>query len=234
MAKAKSPPRRTTSGNVRASPPEQTVAPEEHRHMIEEAAYYRAQQRGFRGGDPVEDWLAAEREINRMLPNPQQQRQELLAYEKLRASVQKLLADAKDTLDADTIRQALDAARGQLKQLGEYTADTVEKAVTSVEKEMLGATRRMGARLENFSERSADIFYVWRDRGGQFLARAATAISGWVQQAGERVGQQTYHSGEIAASGTLECTACGERVVLASPAHLPACSKCRNTEFRRV
>jgi hypothetical protein len=33
-------------------------------HMIAEAAYYRAQQRGFIGGDPMGDWLAAEAEID--------------------------------------------------------------------------------------------------------------------------------------------------------------------------
>lgn len=32
-------------------------------HMIAEAAYYRALNRGFDGGDPNEDWFAAEREI---------------------------------------------------------------------------------------------------------------------------------------------------------------------------
>lgn len=33
--------------------------------MIATAAYYRAEHRGFTGGDPVEDWLAAEAEISR-------------------------------------------------------------------------------------------------------------------------------------------------------------------------
>jgi len=31
--------------------------------MIKEAAYFRAEERNFIGGDPVEDWLAAEAEI---------------------------------------------------------------------------------------------------------------------------------------------------------------------------
>ncbi|HJQ62519.1 MAG TPA: DUF2934 domain-containing protein [Burkholderiales bacterium] len=31
--------------------------------MIAEAAYYRAQQRGFSAGGEVDDWLAAEREV---------------------------------------------------------------------------------------------------------------------------------------------------------------------------
>jgi Protein of unknown function (DUF2934) len=35
--------------------------------MIAEAAYYRAQERGFIGGDPLADWLAAETEIIKAL-----------------------------------------------------------------------------------------------------------------------------------------------------------------------
>lgn len=33
-------------------------------HRIAEAAYFLAQQRGFTGGDPVQDWLEAERIID--------------------------------------------------------------------------------------------------------------------------------------------------------------------------
>jgi hypothetical protein len=35
--------------------------------MIAEAAYYRAQQRGFRGGDPLQDWIEAEAEVSTRL-----------------------------------------------------------------------------------------------------------------------------------------------------------------------
>ena len=41
--------------------------PDWHRQMIEEAAYFRAEARGFAGGDPVADWLAAEAEIDALL-----------------------------------------------------------------------------------------------------------------------------------------------------------------------
>jgi len=30
---------------------------------VAERAYFKAQARGFRGGDPVDDWLTAEREL---------------------------------------------------------------------------------------------------------------------------------------------------------------------------
>lgn len=36
----------------------------DRRRMIAEAAYYRALDRGFVGGNPEEDWLQAEQEIN--------------------------------------------------------------------------------------------------------------------------------------------------------------------------
>jgi hypothetical protein len=237
MAKTKSPTPRTSTS--RAAPsgsanPGGQIPTDERQRLIAEKAYFRAQARGFHGGDAIDDWLAAEREVNRLLPSPAQQKQELAAYRKLRGLIEKLLAESKDTLNADTIRQAIDDARSQMRQLGEYTADTIEKGIVSIEKEMLGATQRMGSRLENFSERSADLFYVWRDRGGQFLARAATAIGGWAQQVRGRIGQQTYRTGEMAAGGTLECTNCGERVMLETPAHVPLCPKCRKSEFRRV
>lgn len=202
--------------------------------MVEEAAYFRALERGFRGGNPIDDWLAAEREINRLLPSPQQQKQDLVAFEKLRAGVRKILADSRDTLNADTIRQALSETQAQLKQLGHETVDTIDRVATSVERDMLDATRRMGARLENYSAQSADVFDAWRDRGGQFLARAADAVRDWAQQVGARLGQYTYRTGEMAAAGTLECSACGERVVLETSAHVPLCPKCRRSEFRRV
>jgi len=41
--------------------------PEIHQEMIAESAYFRSKKRGFVEGDPVEDWLAAEAEINALL-----------------------------------------------------------------------------------------------------------------------------------------------------------------------
>ena len=39
----------------------------ERHQMIAQAAYFRAEQRGFAGGQEVEDWLAAEAEIDQLL-----------------------------------------------------------------------------------------------------------------------------------------------------------------------
>ncbi|MCL4792377.1 MAG: DUF2934 domain-containing protein [Gammaproteobacteria bacterium] len=43
------------------------ISPEERVQMISEAAYFRAEQRGFMVGDDLADWLAAESDIDALL-----------------------------------------------------------------------------------------------------------------------------------------------------------------------
>ena len=43
------------------------VSPDDRDRWVEVAAYYIAQRRGFAEGSPLEDWLAAEREFERLL-----------------------------------------------------------------------------------------------------------------------------------------------------------------------
>jgi hypothetical protein len=43
------------------------VPPEARAQMIAEAAYYRAEARGFEPGRDLEDWLEAEAQIDRLL-----------------------------------------------------------------------------------------------------------------------------------------------------------------------
>lgn len=212
----------------------QLISSEERQRMIAETAYFRAMQRGFSGGDPLDDWLAAEREISRLLPTPQQQKQELAAYEKLRTTMRRMLSEARETVNAETLKQSFDRATAELRKTGEYTAETINEIAVSLRKDMTSATMKMGPKWEAFSEKSADLFEVWRDRGGLFFAHAADAVADWLQQAGGRLEQQSYHTGELVHSGTFECTSCGEHVLLRTPAHLPPCTKCHKMEFRRV
>jgi hypothetical protein len=45
----------------------QTKVPSDLSKVIAEAAYYRAQQRGFAPGHELDDWIAAEAEVRRNL-----------------------------------------------------------------------------------------------------------------------------------------------------------------------
>jgi hypothetical protein len=47
--------------------PAPCTSPEERFQMIAEAAYFKAEQRGFMAGDDLTDWLAAEAEVDALL-----------------------------------------------------------------------------------------------------------------------------------------------------------------------
>lgn len=58
-------PKAAVSGKAEVpAPDKQPVTPLERMRMIADAAYYRAQERGFVSGNPLEDWIEAERAID--------------------------------------------------------------------------------------------------------------------------------------------------------------------------
>ena len=63
---AKSKPVAAVSRRV-AKPPSRAVSAEERYAMVAQAAYLRASQRGFAPGNELDDWLAAEAEIEMRL-----------------------------------------------------------------------------------------------------------------------------------------------------------------------
>lgn len=51
------------------------LTPEERQRLIAQAAYLRAAAREFVGGDPLQDWLAAEAELNALIERQLAQRE---------------------------------------------------------------------------------------------------------------------------------------------------------------
>lgn len=62
--------RAAASTHVAATGQRAAPSPEQRHAMIAEAAYYRAQRRGFAPGAELQDWLAAEAEIDHALAEP--------------------------------------------------------------------------------------------------------------------------------------------------------------------
>lgn len=64
-------PREATREPPRVAPlmmsPRIEISEDARRAMVAEAAYLRAERRGFEQGHDVEDWLAAEAEVNALL-----------------------------------------------------------------------------------------------------------------------------------------------------------------------
>jgi hypothetical protein len=204
---------------------------EERQRMIATAAYLRAEQRGFVGGDPAADWLAAEAEVDRRLAA---QKREGAAFQRMYEEVARALSEAREKVSAQTLEDALQKASAVVREAGEYTGETVGKVTEAVKKELAVTAMRLAPRWEALSGEAAGLFEVWQGRSKAFLGRAATATGEWLQQLGGRLESQTYRAGEISGPGTFECTQCAERQVLAEPGHLGQCPKCQGSEFRRV
>jgi hypothetical protein len=127
-----------------------------------------------------------------------------------------------------------DQAVAEIRNSGAYAARTVSHVADSLRKDMADAAAKMGPRWEAFSEKSTDLYGVWRDRGGIFLAEAARAVGGWLEQTSTRLEQQTYRAGEVAFRGEFDCAACGGRISLGVSGPLPPCPNCGGAQLRRI
>lgn len=217
------------------------VSGAERWRMIAEAAYYRARARGFQGGNPGEDWRAAEAEIDRRLaegrdrePQSARREDEQGAYQRLREELQRRLAGIRGTVDAKAVQDAFERATVQVRRAGDYAGTTVGRAAERLKKEMRQTAATMGPRWQEFSGRAAGVFSVWRDRGAEFLARAASGVADWLNRTGARGEAPEYRAGGAVAPGSYQCARCGGLVDVESPGLLPVCPSCQHTEFRRV
>jgi hypothetical protein len=137
------------------------VAPEERHRMIAETAYFLAQERGFTRGDPVSDWIEAERRVDRNLRALATARMierlesgvataaKTLGVLKRRVST--LAANARGELNADvdkldelkiTLRSKLDELRERGDQVGEKALHQAEKVWTELSDALQRATSR--------------------------------------------------------------------------------------------
>jgi len=66
-AKSTKAPAATSAPKRKSAPSRNVITSEERTRMINEAAYYIAEKRGFQGGDPQQDWLEAAAQIDRVI-----------------------------------------------------------------------------------------------------------------------------------------------------------------------
>jgi len=149
------------------------VTPEERYRMIAEAAYFRAEKRGFVGGDMAEDWLLAEAEIDRLLQQRQEPEKAAVVSPK-RAFLERLEAahrdwDARfDILKAkvseaktglrEELRQeiealaakwaAIEVMRQELRQRAEDAGEDLKEGMEKAWQELQDALHRLASRLK--------------------------------------------------------------------------------------
>jgi hypothetical protein len=108
------------------------VSANQRRQMIAEAAYFRAERRGFRGGDPLKDWFEAEAEVDAQLQEIEHEHllerlDETVAEASkrlaaLRKKVGKLTASARTEWhdDVDKLAALRDGLRSRASELREH------------------------------------------------------------------------------------------------------------------
>jgi hypothetical protein len=75
------------SGSIVSTTATVVITAERRYQMIAAAAYYRAERRAFKDGDPITDWLEAEAEIDRMIE------QSLMSTKQTQAAAKRLFMD---------------------------------------------------------------------------------------------------------------------------------------------
>lgn len=130
------------------------VSKEQRRRMIADAAYFRAERRGFVGGDPVADWLEAEAEIDASLRGRGSRRGGLRAL----GTLDERLATANERLE--TLRAKLAAVQSDAAE--EWREDVERLARLREElRRRIGEVRERGARVSEEAEQRAE--QIWNE-----------------------------------------------------------------------
>jgi hypothetical protein len=131
------------------------------RRMIAEAAYFRAQKRNFKGGDPVTDWIEAEREIEAGSGSPDDrhildriEEQVATAGKKLKAlkrKVSSMKVDARKEWKQDVeklaeLRDSLEKRLEEVRDRGEHASRKAQKQAEKIWDEISEIVQRTTSR----------------------------------------------------------------------------------------
>ncbi len=140
------------------------ISSEQRRQMIAESAYFRAERRGFDGGDSIGDWLAAEAEVDIEIERLERERvlerleEGLAAAGKKLASLKRkassLKSDARSEWQQDVeklakLRETLQSKVVVLREQGERAGQRVRQQAEAVWAELSETVRRVGTRAHH-------------------------------------------------------------------------------------
>ena len=135
--------------------------PARREQMIAEAAYFRAERRGFLSGDPVRDWCEAEAEVDARLRQTDDERllvdrleEGLAAASKKLAALKKkmsgLTAEARVEWQRDVerlgkLRESLQVKLEEIREQGAQTGQRARQQAEKIRKEIIEVVQRVGA-----------------------------------------------------------------------------------------
>jgi hypothetical protein len=135
-------------------PKTQKVDSSKRNRMIAEAAYFRAEQRNFRGGDPVTDWVEAESEIDSRLSTADDSHVLEMIEERV-ATANKKLKALKKKVGAMKVEARKEWLQ-DVEKLAELR-DSLAKRLEEIRERGEGASRRAQKQAEKAWDEISDI-----------------------------------------------------------------------------
>jgi len=149
----------------------------------------------------------------------------------------RMLERARGFMEGDTphtLQQAIDRARERAVDVGELTREEAQRVGEYVWRDLHDAgdyLSRTGRELREWAQ--IDLAMVEQSLFDLF-ASAADRTRLEIEQFNREIkAGPPYHTGEMTGPGTLRCESCGQLMHFHQPGHIPPCSSCRHTVFRR-
>jgi Zinc-ribbon containing domain len=157
----------------------------------------------------------------------------ILAYKKMLERVKDLLAQ-QNKRTGQGLEHSLEAAKQKAVELGELDEDEADAIGRYVKRDLREAGRHLavtGGELRTWLGIDIQLMEDWLL--DMFAQVADKTKLEWMQLEKNAQEASHYHTGEVTGPGTLQCTACGERVHFYTVGHVPPCPKCHETVFIR-
>ena len=133
------------------------------------------------------------------------------------------------------LTHAIDHARETAIELGELSKEEADKIATYIERDMKDAADFIVETGQDFQDWFKFDVELIEARLFDMFSSVADKTSLELRELAERAKRASrLHTGEITGPGTLVCTGCGAELHFKKAGHIPPCSKCRGTEFKRA
>ena len=152
-------------------------------------------------------------------------------YDKLASKFNELYLAGKDR-GREAMSVALDKARRQLTEIGEFSAEQG----TELKQYLARDLDQTIADAQHLGEEAKERLHPARLGAGALSSLASVLeltgneLRSLSRKAKERL---AYRTGELTSAGTLTCRACGQKVHLKETGHVPPCPKCDGIVFSK-
>ncbi len=156
------------------------------------------------------------------------------AYEDMLEHVHEAMQHTKESA-LPGLREYLSEVREKMVELGELTKEEAESISGYIERDIKDAASYLVETGEQLSDWWRFDVQQVEDRLLEMFINVADQTKLELEKLAEQAkSASTYHTGEVTGPGTLICNGCAKEMHFKKTGHIPPCSGCKGTEFRRA